>query len=389
MKILYDHQIFSWQTYGGISRYFYELMKFYEKSNDIICDLALSLSENDYLNNGTLPIKIESGLSSEDFCFGLNFKGKSKIHRTLARIGFVKHSIITNRKLSIKKLKKGDFDVFHPTYYDTYFCEYINKKPFVLTVYDMIHELYAGRFFEKNDSTIEMKRYLIHKAEKIIAISENTKKDICDFYNVDDDKITVVYLGNSLNNPFQGSDSVVLPTDYILFVGERNTYKNFVFFLKSIASLLNKNRKLYLICGGSKPFISEELELIRDLNCENQVIHVSIGSDAILMQLYKNALAFVFPSLYEGFGIPILESFSCGCPAILSNVSSLPEIASSAAEYFNPEDETSILEAVSGVIYNNSKRMEMRTKGFERLNLFSWERTAEKTKKVYESVAKT
>ena len=105
-----------------------------------------------------------------------------------------------------------------------------------------------------------------------------------------------------------------------------------------------------------------------------------------MVSLYKKALAFVFPSLYEGFGIPVLESFSCGCPVILSNTSSFPEVAADAAEYFNPEDEMSMIAAVKKMLYDEGMRAELRRRGFERLKYFSWEKTVSETKKVYESL---
>jgi glycosyltransferase involved in cell wall biosynthesis len=102
--------------------------------------------------------------------------------------------------------------------------------------------------------------------------------------------------------------------------------------------------------------------------------------------LYRNAQAFVFPSLYEGFGLPILEAFSCGCPVIASNSSSLPEIGGNAVQYFDPRDAASLQDAIDRVITNTTFRSDLKRKGDERLKDFSWKTSARKTKKVYEAV---
>ena len=118
--------------------------------------------------------------------------------------------------------------------------------------------------------------------------------------------------------------------------------------------------------------------LLKDLKIEDRVDHYEIN-DRILAQLYKNAIAFIFPSLYEGFGIPVLEGFKCKCPAVLSNSSSLSEIAGEAAVYFDPEDRDSIEEAVKRVVYDADLRKKMIEKGSERVKDFSWRKTAEQT----------
>jgi len=124
---------------------------------------------------------------------------------------------------------------------------------------------------------------------------------------------------------------------------------------------------------------------LEKLNVLHKVHHIKIN-DISMKILYKNAQAFVFPSLYEGFGLPILEAFSCGCPAILSNSSSLPEVGGDAAIYFDPVDEESLIYAVETVLFNEKYRQELIRKGYERLKQFSWEKGAVATKNVYYSL---
>jgi glycosyltransferase involved in cell wall biosynthesis len=355
MKILYDYQIFSVQKYGGISRYFFELMN--NKRNEINFELPILYNENFYLNN----FKNKSIISK------FNFRGKKFLINLLNKIFF------------ILKIKKIDFDIFHPTYYDPYFLRYLDNKPFVLTVHDMTHEKYEGIYFSKNNKTIRDKRKLIKKASKIIAISENTKRDIINCYNIPENKIKVIYLANSLN-PQDGVSKVKTSSRYLLFVGNRSGYKNFNFFVESVAPILNK--KLNVFCAGGGKFNEKEVKFLKGLNVLDFVEQKNVN-DKELVFLYKNAEIFVFPSLYEGFGIPTLEAFACGCPVILNKRSSLPEVGGKAVEYYNWKEKKSLLSSVEKILNNKKYKEELIEKGYEQLKNFSWDKTTRETIMVY------
>ena len=366
MKILYDHQIFSSQIYGGISRYFFELMKNFENDNRIKYDLSLRYSNNYYLNK-------YNDLKYKPFFKNFTFRGKYRLINIL------------NKNISKKLLIKGDYDIFHPTYFDPYFLNFLNNKPFVLTIYDMIHDIYP-EMFSSRDRTAERKKLLAQKATRIIAISENTKRDIIRFFDIDENKIEVIYLANSFNmNKDDKIINVVTPEKYILFVGSRRGYKNFDLFIKTISPLLNDDVKLNVICAGGGEFNSMEIEKLKNLKIKDKVFFYS-GSDSVLAYLYQKAIAFVFPSLYEGFGIPILESFASGCPVICSKTSSLPEVAGDAVVYFDPTDKLSMLNSIKKVIYDDKLRKQLIDKGIEREKEFTWKKTADKTKKIYEKI---
>jgi len=365
MKILYDHQIFTSQKYGGISRYFYELVRELDDVSDLQYEIPLLVSNNHYISDKKFVDYI-------DLLPNKNFRGKNRVFRIL------------NKPSNILKLKQQKFDVFHPTYYDPYFLKFIGKKPFVLTVYDMIHEKFS-EMFPATDKTTEKKRLLVEKATKIIAISESTKKDLIEIFGTDESKIEVVYLGNSM---FPKSDIKLgfdIPKKYLFFVGSRGLYKNFERFIKSISELLNQDNELFVLCAGGGKFSSSEMQLLTELGISKQVLQYNLDDDS-LAYFYKNALAFIFPSLYEGFGIPVLESFACGCPLLCSNLSSLPEVTGEAACYFDPYSEESIKNAVIQVLDNTNLREDLIKNGYEQLNKFSWKETAEETKKIYESV---
>jgi len=364
MKILYDHQIFSIQIFGGISRYFNELSVILESKKDIQTEFSVKISNNFYLS--------QKSISFYSFFKKASFKGKIRF------IYFV------NKIYSIYVLKKKNFDVFHPTYYDPYFLKYLGNKKFVLTVYDMIHEKFPDKFAEF-DKTSKNKKILVNKASKIIAISESTKKDLIDIYDVNPSKIEVVYLANSLQLNSETYIKIKLPKKYILFVGARDGYKNFMNFLSSVTEILKSDTNLHLVCAGGGKFNDQENLFIYQNNLENQLLQFNID-DKTLSYLYSNAKAFVFPSLYEGFGIPVLEAFACGCPLICSNTSSLSEIASDAAVYFDPLDEKSIETAVLGILKGQELRATMIEKGYKRLKFFSWKKTAQLSEKVYQSI---
>jgi len=366
MKVLYDHQILSKQIYGGISRYFVELMKNFKDDDEIEYKISLEYSNNYYL-------KQLDNLSYKSFLGNISFQGKHIILNIL------------NKKVSKEYISKGDYDVFHPTYYDPYFLDYIGRKPFILTIYDMIHEIYPEMFSSK-DKTSERKKTLAQKAIKIIAISENTKRDIIKFLGIDENKIEVIYLGNSFNiKKDDKTINVMIPKKYILFVGSRRGYKNFELFIEAISPLLDDDVKLNVVCAGGGKFNDTEIEKLKNLKIKDKVFYYS-GSDSVLAYLYQKAVTFVFPSFYEGFGIPILESFACGCPVICSRTSSLPEVAGDAAIYFDPTDKFSISRSIQKVIYDNNLRNQLIYKGYQRVKEFTWEKTAKKTKILYEDI---
>ena len=395
MKILYDHQIFEIRDAGGVSRYFYELIKNIRGQSNIIADLSIKKTNNIYLyEDPYFKEKIGKLNLFDDFISGVNFRGKKSLYEFFKKIGVTSDDEKENINASIDKIKSGNFDIFHPTYYDDYFIKYLDNKPFVLTIHDMIHEIYP-EYFPLYCKDSRLKRELSRKAHKIIAISNSTKKDIIEIFGIDERKIEVIYLGNSLNfkktvteGPSHYIDNNFIPEKYLLFVGSRAAYKNFYFFLTAIKKILEKNKDINVVCAGGGKFSNDEINFFNSLNLRERVFNFNIVEDNFLSYLYQKAIAFVFPSLYEGFGLPILEAFFCGCPAILSNSSSLPEIAEDAAIYFNPKNINSIIEAVTEIIGNPKLRQQLKEKGDKQLKKFSWDKTVQLTKKVYESVIK-
>ena len=367
MKVLYDHQIFTNQVYGGISRYFYELMNHFSHNEDVKFDISLKYSNNHYLENVNFT-------NHKTFFKDINFKGKVHIIKSI------------NEFHSKRLLLKHDFDVFHPTYYNPYFLKHIDKKPFVVTVYDMIHELYPELFPNKNKIS-ERKKNLTRKADIILSISENTKKDLIEIYDVPENKVKVVYLANSLiSSNCLTIDKLIEIYDinkpYLLYVGSRNSYKNFGMVLDIYSNHFSDN--FGLICFGGNAFNKVELKKIASIKTSHKVMQLS-GSDDLLASLYKHAFCFVFPSLYEGFGIPPLEAMSMGCPVIASNASSIPEVVGDAAILFDPHSKDKLIDAIES-LYNESKRNDLIKRGFEQEKKFSWNKMANETLDIYKSI---
>jgi glycosyltransferase involved in cell wall biosynthesis len=359
MKIVYDYQILCNQRYGGISRYFYEIVSRISKDSTCKVDIPVFFSTNYY--------------------FEKYFERKS-IEKYRYRSAIVVNKL---NKLNIKRMNKNKYDIIHPTYYDPYIINKFSGK-LVLTVYDMIHEIYPDEF-SKEDKTIEFKREMILAADKIIAISESTKRDILTFYpQIDPEKISVIYLGNSLTTK-NTTTKIELPKKYILFVGRRETYKNFNSFVKAFAKISNDINNLNLVCAGGGKFNDEELELLKELDIEERVKQ-QFFSDDELAQAYSSAVCFVFPSKYEGFGIPVLEAFACQCPTLLSNRSSLPEVGGNAALYFDPDDIDDMANQMERVMDDKELCNQLIELGQERLKLFNWDRIAGQTLELYKSI---
>jgi glycosyltransferase involved in cell wall biosynthesis len=294
-----------------------------------------------------------------------------------------------NNKLRLEKLKnkyvskmlaKQNYDIFIPTYYDTYFVDLIGSKPFVLTVYDMIYELFP-EYFVHDKMVVANKKKLMEKAARIIAVSANTKMDIIKLYpHIDASKIDIVYHGCSIE--INTKAVVSLPENYILFVGTRANYKNFIFFINAIADILRNDSNLFLICAGGDCFNSIENKRIIELGLKSQIIQKNF-KDEQLAVFYKNAKCFVFPSLYEGFGIPVLEAMACGCPVVLGHHSSFPEVAGNAGVYFDLNNSGDLRDKINSLIYNETLRNEFSIKGLKQIEKFSWEKATVECLSIY------
>jgi glycosyltransferase involved in cell wall biosynthesis len=365
MRIILDPQIFYKQKFGGISRYFTEVYKRLKTSNAISIHCPLFISTNLHLEH-----------------YGLQPKGpRVLLLRILNKVMFWSRMFAKNKQYANFLLRRKKADVFVPTYYDPYFLEACATTPFVLTVFDMIHELFPQHIDDKK--TVRNKQLLMEKATAIIAISHSTKNDILKLYpQIASEKIKVVYLCHSVD-PSHLTSAIISAKQYLLFVGRRGAYKNFTFFIKSTAAWLIKN-DMELYCLGGGRFDEQEMELLLALGVKERVKQVTFDDDE-LGDYYSGAFAFVFPSEYEGFGIPVLEAMACGCPVVLPPVSSFPEVAGEAGIYFDVNSGSSLLDRLQSLADDIDFRQQKIALGLLQEKKFSWERTTAECLKVYEN----
>jgi glycosyltransferase involved in cell wall biosynthesis len=224
------------------------------------------------------------------------------------------------------------------------------------------------------------KREACRAASLIFTISEKTKADLLRIHP--DLKCPIAVTPLAVDAAFYNRYARGQEADQILFVGNRGGYKNFQTFAEAASRLLQQRPELSVLCVGGGPFREDELRPFRERGAEARCRAVTVR-DVDLPSLYRRSKAFVFPSKYEGFGLPILEAFAAGCPAIVSRASCFPEIADEAAEYFDPENSDELFDVLSRIVSDKQRREELRTHGLKRLTHFSWERTAELTRDGY------
>lgn len=382
MKILYDYRIFDDQIFGGISNSFVQLIS--HLPADVDYEIAVAESNNVHLRNSGL-MDIPPLLDPPEH-FILHRKKSLKYQRSLykrfSRIFPSKTSLGRNMLCSINALKRGDFDVFHPTYFYDYFLPYLNGKPFVLTVHDMV----AERYFRRNDFQVVKKRKLVEQAAHIITVSRHTKDDLMAMLHVPEERITVIYHGAP--KPIVCDDEAPLVEGpYLLFVGHRISYKNFRPMVRSLVPVLQRHPGLRLVCTGH-PFRPDEEKFLQSLGITDRIIQMR-PDDHGLANLYRHAVCFLFPSLYEGFGIPILEAWQANCPVLLNTASCFPEVAGDAAVFFHLNDTTDDLEDVveDFFTWTPEKRQQLIARQQQRLTCYDWQASANQLADVYRKVA--
>ncbi|PTQ99292.1 glycosyltransferase involved in cell wall biosynthesis [Mucilaginibacter yixingensis] len=364
VKVLFDHQKFSEQRYGGITRYFAALIDALKTDPEFDYRVGALYSNNYYIRNEHLPLN--------------NFVGRWLLD------GDARRQYKWNKQYSKRAIGGSDYDVFHPTYFHPYFLKRV-KKPYVITMHDMIYEA-LPEYFTNTDITPRHKQQTTERADAVIAISESTRRDLMQLLNIPAEKITMIHHGLDLQTPLQFEPVPGLPENYILFVGERGNYKNFFRFAEACAQLLREYPDLHVVlAGGGQPQVADALAIQR-LHLNNRCHQYNV-TDAQLNYLYQHAQVFVFPSLYEGFGYPLLEAFKAGAPVAASNTSCFPEIGGDAVQYFNPYETAEIYQAIKAVLDDSTLRTGLINKGGERLKLFPVEKQKAKTLELYRKVA--
>ncbi|AHJ98372.1 glycosyltransferase family 4 protein [Hymenobacter swuensis] len=361
MRVLYDHQAFTLQDFGGVSRYHHELLCHANWQSE----LAVALSNNLYLRDG-----------------------KYSRHRTFlpnsslpARWRVIRYF---NQRASRQALRRGEFDVFHPTLADDdYFLDLLApEQPLVVTIHDMIPALFPEHYPDRDAGVLTR---IVQRASRIITVSENTRADVLRLLPVAPERVRVVYHGYADREYSSSGPTLALPERYVLFTGSRALYKNFGCLVEALALLPPATAQgLHLVCAGGGPFSAPERELLHRTGWAERAHQFGPVSDAQLNQLYRQAQVFVFPSEYEGFGLPILEAYGQQCPVLLSEASCFPEIAREAALYFPPNQPVALAEQLARLLTDTHLRRYLVRLGQLRLLDFTWQYTARRTREVYE-----
>ncbi|EKE14917.1 MAG: glycosyl transferase group 1 [uncultured bacterium] len=276
---------------------------------------------------------------------------------------------------------------FSPAHYLPRFC----PVPQVVTIHDLAY-FYFPEDFTKKDLW-QLKNWTkssVNKSSRIIAVSKTTKKDVIKNYQVDENKVSVVYNGyeklSDQRSKIKDQNDISKfknKKPYILFVGTIQPRKNLDVLIDAFDKFSKTHSDFKLVIVGKKGWLFESIfAKVKTMNLENKVIFTGHVTDEELIWFYKNAFCLALPSLYEGFGIPILEAMSYDCPTIVSMTSSLPEIGGDASLYFDPKNSDDLLEKLNTLKDNVKLRKELISKGKQRIKDFSWEKCGKETLEV-------
>jgi len=371
LKVIVDGIIYQAQSHGGVSRIYSEILP-------RMCAMDNSLGIT-LLTDG----KLKQSLPEH----------RRIIHRVIPTVecylrpGRVWKPIIPPVKRFVRRLwlGRGEGKIWHSTYY-TLPERWDGLQ--IVTVVDMIHECFAHLFSGPgNDQFREKKRHCVQEADAVICISETTRQDVQRFYGFNFDSIYVVPLACSdvFRQLEQRCGAPQTPTKhpFLLYVSGRSHYKNFDKLIQAY-SVWSHRKEVALVVVGS-PWSADEEWRLMELEIQDCMHLLTDVDDEELCRLYNQAAAFVYPSLYEGFGIPLLEAMACGCPVIASRIPSTIEVAGECPIYFEPA-EVDDLFAAFDVALSEGRDSERVRMGFEQVKRYSWDRTATQTLEVYRAI---
>jgi glycosyltransferase involved in cell wall biosynthesis len=286
-------------------------------------------------------------------------------------------------------LKNKGIDLFYsPAHYAPRFL----KVPLVLTIHDLSYFYFPHEFLKRDLYKLKnWTEYSIKKAKKIIAVSKRTKKDIMRFYPEIENRCSVIYNGFEKNIDLSYKKELnqswgLKKNEFILYVGTLQPRKNLIRLINAFNDATLDNIGIKLVIAGKRGWLFDNiLNEAKKLKIEDRVIFTDYVSDQDLACLYQNAICFVMPSLYEGFGIPILEAMSFNLPVACSNSSSLPEVGGDSCLYFDPNDVKDMGDKIKKLLTDDVLRQNLKKLGKERIKYFSWQKCAEETLELLKS----
>lgn len=362
IRVVLDNQIFATQKYGGVSRYFSSilpLLREYGCKTKIIAPFYV----NSYLRQ--LPKGLVVGKQMAEFR------------------GAWRCTTAVNRIFARPLAASYGAHVVHETYYASK-SHTPRNVPIVLTVHDMIHELFPRLMTDKD--MLYRKASAIRRADRILCVSESTKQDLLLFFPEVESRVSVTLLGfdEKFSDCARPKQKAIKP--YLLHVGSRSGYKNFAALLDAFAQSQSLRADFDLVCIGGGKWTTDETNAILRHRLEQSVRRYD-ASDEELKSWYAGAEVFVYPSIYEGFGIPPLEAMAANCPVVAVRASSVPEVCGPAAELAEIGSSAALRAAIETVVYSTTRANALRAEGQTRLGQFSWHRTAAETAAVYRQLA--
>jgi glycosyltransferase involved in cell wall biosynthesis len=357
MRVVYDGHIFRWQQFGGISRYFREIVS--HLPDDWI---PIILGEDEYNLLPRHPRLVASNICSIR-------------PRQLSQP--VKRSWWSIRHLNRAK-------IFHPTYYTlTGGLRYRDiKSPIIITVHDLIAAAYPA--LEDNaEVTVRDQREAMDYASHAICVSRATERDLHEKFPRTVGKTSVIYHGSSFPVCYENQADSIFDQPIFLYVGRRETYKNFLLLLKAFANACQSHPAIRL-CVAGKPLTEDERWQIHFLGVSDRVDSAPFPSEHSLRQLYRKSVALLYPSRHEGFGIPPLEAMACGTLAVTSNTTSLPEVVGDAGIMLDPTNAEIWTDCIIAIANRKVERTVLLERGRRRASQLSWEASSRLHLETYE-----
>ena len=362
-----DGIVFETQRFGGISRMHFELLS-------RLCDADSSARVSVFANRFAAD-RIPSSACVEH----VPIRSPERYMRP-GRL-FLKAHLRARRVFAQGRLRERKETIWHSSYYT---LPTSWDGPIVTTVYDMIHERFSDLFTLRSDEVMrQRKRDCVTSSDLVIAISEATKQDVVQQYGFRAELVRVVHLDAGSAFRAKTEDQSPASPPYLLYVGGRAHYKNPQLLLSTYARW-NRRQDVRLVFAGP-PVTNQERRLVESLGISHQVDFVSNPDDQLLGSLYQNAQAMIYPSLYEGFGIPLVEAMRSGCPIVASRIPSSLEVAEDAAIYFETREGESLLRSLDAVLEPEVRRS-LVIRGLERARQFSWKLSARKLCEAYRSL---
>jgi glycosyltransferase involved in cell wall biosynthesis len=359
IRVLFDHRIFSMQPVGGVSRYFTELIK----------ELHATASIE--------PV-VFAGFHSSNLLCSLRSTGARVSGFRLPFSKYPKRAFSLMNSLMLRRFANAVRpDVYHATYYHP--IDATLGTPLVVTVHDMIAELFPLPA-EIADPTPARKLASAIAASRVICVSKHTEKDLLAHYPQLAGKTSVVLHGSSFPGRPRSSTPLALP--YLLYVGQRGGYKNASLLYEVMRSPRCQGLHLVFVGGGAPT----PAELAHELGA--RIIFIPRCSDDDLATWYRHAIALVYPSRYEGFGMPPLEAMHSRCPVLASNASSLPEVVGEAGLLLDPARPGDWAMAIERLLSDMSLQLKLSAAGQERAGSFTWTRSATQVATIYQDLVR-